>query len=435
MSGVSDDRLQRLLGGDRLAILRRRLRRHFERVPPDRACESFRINGLAADEYTALALLTGRPPRFAGSLQIDIRAVDAALRQAGIAESLRAALVKLDGPIINSAVARAERERLWSSVVADCGHPGLARHLQSPAAIGLLKRLSGSDPTAAAGLCCRVEAVLRCLPAKGLTRAQLAADSLGDPHALDGGQAVATLVLAVWRQIDPQSEPETGDTLSLSGDVDCIRQDLRLEKGRDTWARAGVLVNELARPVVVLNLPVGDGERTAHLAGEPGYLSLRVLMRSPPSWAVAGQDVYVCENPNLLAIAADRLGPRCHPMVCTDGMPAAAQDRLLSQLVQAGARLLYHGDFDWPGLRIGNYMIREYGAQPWDFAAADYVAAVQKSPRPGRWLDGVSAFASWDAELAPAMQGHKLAIAEESVADSLLQDLESSAHRPEFVVA
>ena len=275
MSGVSDDRLQRLLGGDRLAILRRRLRRHFERVPPDRACESFRINGLAADEYTALALLTGRPPRFAGSLQIDIRAVDAALRQAGIAESLRAALVKLDGPIINSAVARAERERLWSSVVADCGHPGLARHLQSPAAIGLLKRLSGSDPTAAAGLCCRVEAVLRCLPAKGLTRAQLAADSLGDPHALDGGQAVATLVLAVWRQIDPQSEPETGDTLSLSGDVDCIRQDLRLEKGRDTWARAGVLVNELARPVVVLNLPVGDGERTAHLAGEPGYLSLR----------------------------------------------------------------------------------------------------------------------------------------------------------------
>jgi uncharacterized protein (TIGR02679 family) len=430
MSDLPDGRLQRLLGGDHLAALRRRLRRHFERVPPGAACESFRISGLAPEEHSALASLTGRPPRFVGSLQIDIRAVDLALRQAGIAESLQAALVKLDGPVINSAAVRAEQDRLWSSVVAGCGHSGLAQYLQSPAAIGLLKRLSGSDPAAATGLRSRVEAVLRCLPAKGLTRAQLAADILGDPHALDGGQAVATLVLAVWRQVVGPAEPETEDTLVGSRGTDCIRQDLRAETARDTWARAGVLVNELARPAIVLNLPVGDGEHPSQLAGEPGYLSLRALLRSSPLWAVAGRTVYVCENPNLLAIAADRLGPRCSPVVCTDGMPAAAQNRLLSQLAQAGARLLYHGDFDWPGLRIGNYMMREFGAQPWQFTAADYVAAVLKSPRPGRQLDGVEALASWDAELASTMRGHQLAVAEESVADSLLLDLDSSGTRP-----
>jgi uncharacterized protein (TIGR02679 family) len=58
-------------------------------------------------------------------------------------------------------------------------------------------------------------------------------------------------------------------------------------------------------------------------------------------------------------------------MICTDGMPAAAQNRLLSQLALAGAQLRYHGDFDWAGLHIGNYVMREYNACPWRFGAAD----------------------------------------------------------------
>jgi hypothetical protein len=34
-------------------------------------------------------------------------------------------------------------------------------------------------------------------------------------------------------------------------------------------------------------------------------------------------------------------------------MPSAAQQTLLAQLAAAGARLRYHGDFDWAGLVIG----------------------------------------------------------------------------------
>lgn len=50
--------------------------------------------------------------------------------------------------------------------------------------------------------------------------------------------------------------------------------------------------------------------------------------------------------------------------MCTDGMPAAAQRVILRQLAAAGGRLRYHGDFDWAGVRIGNYVMRECGARP-----------------------------------------------------------------------
>jgi uncharacterized protein (TIGR02679 family) len=193
------------------------------------------------------------------------------------------------------------------------------------------------------------------------------------------------------------------------------------ERVRDVWAAAGVLVNELARPALALNLPGPTGADP----GEPAYLSLRRLLRSPPAWAVTGRPVFVCENPNLLAIAADQLGPRCAPLVCTDGMPAAAQRVLLTQLRDAGATLHYHGDFDWPGLRIGNQLVREHDARPWRFSAADYRAALVGAPRPGRPLDDAAVSALWDDALAGAMLAERLAIDEEAIAEPavLLGDL------------
>jgi len=38
-------------------------------------------------------------------------------------------------------------------------------------------------------------------------------------------------------------------------------------------------------------------------------------------------------------------------------MLAAAQRTLLMQLRRAGATLRYHGDFDWPGIAIGNVVM------------------------------------------------------------------------------
>ena len=138
---------------------------------------------------------------------------------------------------------------------------------------------------------------------------------------------------------------------------------------------------------------------------------------------MADQAVFVCENPNLVAIAADRLGVRCAPLVCTDGMPGAAQRTLLSQLAQAGARLRYHGDFDWPGVQIANHVMCTWGAHPWRLGALDYEAAAAGAPHARRDLPDAGIVASWDASLAPAMQRLGLAIAEEAVAAPLLGDL------------
>jgi uncharacterized protein (TIGR02679 family) len=429
MKPLVDERLRRLLGADALVSLRKRLRQRYERGTADGDLARFRIANLGADEHAALAALAGRNVRFSSSMQVDVQAIDAALRQSGIASSLRDALEQIDGPIIHAETARMELTAAWSRVVSAAGHPGLAQFLHAAAGIGLLKRLSRGDHARAIQLCASVDAVLALLPANGITRAQLAARILGDAHALDGGKAVAALVLAVWRTVvspDRDAEATLADVEDDAGirrDVGAdSRREIGAERVRDIWARAGVLVNELARPALFLNLPVSDAS-VAGLSGEPGYASLRLLVRSPPHWNVARRDVFVCENPNLLAIAADRLGVDCGPIVCTDGMPAAAQRLLLTQLAKAGAQLRYHGDFDWPGLRIGNHVVREYGAHPWRFGAADYAAAVEAAPRPGRPLDGPDVAAAWDGLLAPAMRAHQLSIPEESVVDCLLRDL------------
>jgi uncharacterized protein (TIGR02679 family) len=256
------------------------------------------------------------------------------------------------------------------------------------------------------------------LPANGVTRSQLAAEVLGDAHALDDGEALATLVLAVRRWLAFRVHTDTPTRSASDGDAQQIP-----ERARDIWAAAGVLVNELARPALFLNLPMkGNHDRRR---GEPTYASLRSLLRSPAHWDLAQRKVYVCENPNLLAIAADRWGPDCAPLVCTEGMPAAAQRCLLVQLVQAGARLCYHGDFDWPGVRIGNHVMRAHGAQPWRFGAADYIAAVPIAPSLSHPLKGKAVEATWDEALTTAMQQHRVAIAEEALAESLLRDLNS----------
>ncbi len=416
-------RLDKLLGGDELAGLRRRLRRHFERAAPGAPPGLLRLSSLSVAERETLALLTGRPPRDSKSMQVDVALLDATLRAAGIAGSLREALEQIDGPVVHLASVRAAAQASWPAVVASCAHPALGGYLQAPAALGLLKRLARQDPLAAEHLLDAADAVLRRLPAGGLARAQLAAETLGNAHALDTGQATATLVLAAWRQME-RGRPGASDPKDLpDGTPEETPINAPDERTRDVWARAGVLVNELARPALLLNLPVQADETPVCAPGEPAYLSLRRLLRTPPRWAVADLMVFVCENPNLVAIAADRLGVNCAPLVCTDGMPAAAQRTLLTQLAQAGARLRYHGDFDWPGIQIANHVMRAWGAHPWRFTALDYEAAAAGASHTRRDLANTCVAASWDAALVPAMQRHGLAIAEEAVAASLLGEL------------
>ncbi|MCY1273476.1 hypothetical protein D9M69_144340 [compost metagenome] len=414
----ADPRLQRLLGGPALRELRMRLRRIFIRVDDGTrdaaAADSVLLTKLSAVEHEALALLTGRPPRTARSLKLDIAAMDATLRAAGIAESIRAALEILDGPIVNQAAMKAGIQAAWEQMIThEAWHPVLRAWLATPLAIQLLKRLSRQDVATGRTLLQRADMVVRRLPAPGVPRSQLAAETLGNAHALDRGEATATIILAAWRH----QERRTDD---YEGNPD--RNQPSEERVRDIWARAGVLVNELARPVLYLNLPVGKASQ-GQTPGEPAYASLRRLLRAAPAWAVHDMTVFVCENPNIVAIAADFLGERCAPLVCTDGMPAAAQRALLTQLRQGGARLAYHGDFDWPGLRIGNYVMQAWSAVPWRFCESDYEVAAANSAAARHELGSDLVSAMWDDRLAITMQRLGTAIAEEAVANALLTDL------------
>jgi len=415
-AGQPDARLVRLLGTVELTSLRQRLRRHFERHA-GQICSVLQLTKLTAAEQEALALLTGRPVRSVRSMRIDVEQLDDSLRAAGIADSLRAALEILDGPIEDRAALRQARLLRWAQVVdGERWHPTLRLWLRSPAAVALVKRLTSSDCVEAERLLEQASRVMQRLPAPGITRAQLAADSLGDAHALDNGYPTATVILAALR-----SEGRLDNSTSSAQETDEGMK--ALERARDVWARAGVLVNELARPALCLNLPLLQGAPIHSSPGDPQYLSLRTLLRGSPVWPVEGAVIHVCENPNIVAIAADELGSRCAPLVCTEGMPAAAQRTLLAQLTNAGARFLYHGDFDWAGLRIANFIMRNWPAMPWRFGASDYQSAVSCSPRSARDLSDVSVLASWDESLTKAMQDWGVAVPEESVVAALLEDL------------
>lgn len=412
-------RLQRLLGSPDLARLRQRLRRHYERHPAGQHPPDLQLSGLSRQEQERLAELMGRPFRPTKSIHINLPRIDTALRRAGVCSSLRAALEYLDGPLVDRQAAQAAQLQAWTSLTtghADNGDTPLDSRLltwlQTPSSLRLLKRLSRSDIRYAASLLSKAHAVMLQLPAQGMPRAQLAARTLGDAHALDDDRAVARLVLVLWTQTE---------TTAL------LVPEVKNERNRAIWARAGILVNELARPALCLNLPVRDLAAATWQPGIPAYLSLRQLLRHPPCWAVAGMVIHVCENPNLLAIAADQLVDQCAPLVCTDGMPSAAQRTLLDQLSAAGAQLAYHGDFDWPGVQIANYVQQRWQARPWRMCAADYTNALQHAPRRSPDLGDAVVQARWDPALTLAMQTHGLIVAEEAVADALIQDL-SPAH-------
>ena len=394
---ANQERLQRLLGGPHLQALRQRLRSRYERGVEDGVVT---LGKLTPAERAALCGLLGRRPGEGSSLRFSIEDIDAALRHGGLADSLRDALHLLDGPIVNLGAQRADMLARWARVAALDAEPRLAALLATPRAIGLLKRISRSDSEFATRLCQAASRVLMRLPAPAQARSQLAADVLGDAHGLDPGRPVARLVLSALRR-------RTADEDDTDSD----------ESVRETWAAAGVMVNELARPALFLNLPGAQAN-----AGEPAYLSLRALLRCPPAWQVGGRLVFVCENPNLVAIASDALGAACAPLVCTDGMPAAAQRTLLHQLKEAGAVLRYHGDFDWPGIAIGNLVMREFGATPWRFCASDY-EAVATGIAEARALGDGAVSAHWDATLSEAMRTAGWAIDEEGVAGELLRDL------------
>lgn len=403
------ERLQRLLGGPELGRLRQKLARKLLRDGGRRLS----LSRVSEAERTAVERLTGRSPRQGKSLSVDLEALSHALARAGVAADLRAALEALDGPLVDARAEREAERRRWNEVLAGYRRRadtlGLGEWLEALQAGGLLKRLArGSEPLGRMLLEQALD-VLERLPVQGLSLSALAAECLGDAHGLDAGRPVAALVRRAlarhwWggvARVDPDE--------------------------RSIWAHAGVLMGgDITSAVLILRLPVRPGlaldgalSRYCHQA-EPAWLTLRQLLRHPPAWDCARRDVFVCENPAVLAEATERLGGDCAPLIATWGRPGAAVLTLLEQLEAAGAVLHYHGDFDWAGIGIANALLERFAMRPWRMGADELLGYAELGGRP---LAGRPLEARWDPELRAVLEARGRAVHEEQLIDILLGDL------------
>jgi uncharacterized protein (TIGR02679 family) len=412
VAGPDLERLRRLLGGEELRWLVERARVRLERGRP--LDGTVTLEGATEAQRRAVARLLGRPVGRGASLQVPLSAVEAVLRRAGLVPDLAAAVQALCGPVADRAAERSASEQRWAAVLAVAEQaasrrPELAPWVEWLRGTGVLRRLAGQAPERARELVEQAVAVLDLLPAGGQPLSVVAAAGAGDGHLLDPDRPLATLVLRAASII---GEVPPGDGA---------------EWRRTVWASVGVLAGELTNPVLTLNLP-GDPYTATGRAlvvwanvGQPVHLTARQLLRDPPDLsALRGCSVFVCENPSVVAEAANRLGTASAPLICANTHPGAAATVLLRRLGAAGARLRYHGDFDWPGLTIANGIMGRFGALPWRLDADAYRSAAQpSSPR----LRGAPVTATWDPSLTEAMLQLGVKVEEERVLDDLLTDL------------
>jgi uncharacterized protein (TIGR02679 family) len=430
----ADAKLHRLLGEEPVAWLVRRVR---DRLETGRRLDgTVTLPAATPQQRRAIERLTGRAARSGASLSVSLTEVDRILRASGAAPGgLAEAVTRLTGPLRDRNRERADLVAAWGAAFASldaavAGREELVRWRAWLDATGVVRRVT-PEPESARLLLAQVAAVLRRLPSRGVPIGRLAAECCGDAHALDDGRPVGTLAASAVRALAGlpfAAEPAAGSR-------------------RASWAAAGVHLDELSSLVLCLRLPgdartpLGRTLASCREAGQPTVLTLRQL-RCHDGPLKAGR-VRICENPVVVAAAADELGTRCEPLVCVGGQPSAAGWRLLELLAGGGAEFWYHGDFDWGGVRIASAVRDRVSWRSWRYDRQAYEAAVSvrhsvtpptpptpltsltppTSPIPFTRLIGEPTATPWDTELAAAMRRHNLRIEEELTLDALLQDL------------
>ena len=292
--------------------------------------------------------------------------------------------------------------RAWCDQHQDWDQPWIDAWLAALRRDGLLMR--DSDPTA---LILRALAVLEtCLeePTRAsLARTELAAGSAHDAHALDDDRRLSQLVLRALAQRADRAAP------------------ISASERRDLWESVGVTTDSVSSTCLTHGLEVLDGWAGAgryQLAADSGdpihvtWWDLRRGLRMAPD-----QDVFVCENPRVLEAIAERaLGGVA--IVCTSGRSTLVVLEVLRMLTRSGARIRYHGDFDWPGVAMANQLVAMFEVEPWHMSADDYLDSPARLP-----LLGAEVSPAWDDELGAAMRHRGLAVHEEAVLGPLLGSL------------
>ena len=407
-------RIRAELGGNRFERFFAAVRRRLEDKGTS-AARTVALTGLTVEERQAVADLLGSKLVPEESARLDLAKLEEALCESALAATVVEVVEALGGgPLANRKSlrdqAQAAREALWQRARRTVqGRAELATWLEDLRSSGLVLRLARAEGREEGELLKAALSTTARLPSQGVLLSVLASEVAGDAHALDHGCALGTLVLKAagcisgWVSVPPGAAGR-----------------------RLLWATVGVACDPLSNDVLTLGLrPRGGGRLERHLRessadGEPRRVTLRELMRVQRLETEG--TVFVCENPSVVAAAADRLAGQCAALVCSDGVPTTAALELLARIRKGGGSVRVHADFDWAGIRIGNLLRERVGAEPWCFGVAEYSAAAEQATRqlpPA----GAGLSASWDAGLVPAMRTIGRAVYEEQVLEALLQEL------------
>lgn len=375
------------------------------------------LRDLSRAERHAVSGLIGRPI-VADDVRVDLPQLDAVLRSRAGTDLVTVVTLATGTPVRNRPAERsadlALRELAFAGVqIWLAGRPDVAalpwveEWLAAVRRSGLLMRVAEQRRLPVLIQAMTVLAALTTRAPGGLrSRTELAAAHTADAHGLDDGTPVGQLVLRGLALVDGTDVPP-----SAAG-------------RRALWERSGVAVDRVSVTCLTVGLrPVATGPaeqqlRLAADAGDPVHLTAWHVGRLDLSVA-PGTQILVCENPRVLEAVAECFRGNV-PVVCGSGTPALLVLEVLRALTRSGAVLRYHGDFDWPGIAIANRLVAEVGVQPWLMSTLAYEAAARPHGLP---LSGPLVEACWDAELAPAMRAHGVAVHEEAVIETLLQAL------------
>lgn len=242
--------------------------------------------------------------------------------------------------------------------------------------------------------------VLDALPAGEEPMPAFAERLLGDTKALADGplRGLSLRALAAWHQLPVPTGAEAERTL---------------------WDLVGVVSDDLASQVLVLNVPadgglLGSWLTDAAAARVPVRVTLHQLRLAPLT--LTCRELFVCENPAVLRAAVTGTS---RPLICTEGVPSTAVHTLLRA---AGRDTVIHwrNDFDWAGVRLTGAALARYpNAVPWRMDTATYTADAAG----GLALIGTPTETPWEPTLAAAMVRTGRAVMEERLLPLLLRDL------------
>jgi uncharacterized protein (TIGR02679 family) len=244
-------------------------------------------------------------------------------------------------------------------------------------------------------------AVLDALPEIGtrLDRRVLAANITLNPHALDEGEPLAALVLAL---------------MSAAGITSFT------QRPRAAWAAVGVDCDDLTGGLIAVGIyPVGwQLPAGAAVTLPPRELTSCRWQPGP----ITRPWVFVTENPSVATAAAD-LAATGVPvrLLCMSGTPSAVEADAIARLFDARWKVALRADFDAAGIAHVSAVLRAAPSSClWRMGARDY----EKSLRSGSGVPLTQVpDTPWEPALATAMRARGLATFEEVLLPNLLADL------------